>query len=66
MNRPIRSADLIGAVVTALRPNVRLATLEGDATFTFMRAEKVEMLLDTIEPCYFDACRANPPGADRS
>jgi class 3 adenylate cyclase len=48
-------ADLIGAVVTALRPNFRLAKLEGDAAFTFMTGEKVDgsMLLDTIERCYF-------------
>ncbi len=48
-------ADLIGAVVTALRPNFRLAKLEGDAAFTFMAAEKIDgsMLLDTIERCYF-------------
>jgi hypothetical protein len=48
-------ADLVGAVVTALRPNFRLAKLEGDAAFTFMSAEKVDgsMLLDTIERCYF-------------
>src|SRR5438477_8931788 len=48
-------ADLIGAVVTALRPNFRLAKLEGDAAFTFMLAETVDgsMLLDTIERCYF-------------
>jgi uncharacterized protein YndB with AHSA1/START domain len=48
-------ADLIGAVVSALRPNFRLAKLEGDAAFTFMTAEKVDgsMLLDTIERCYF-------------
>src|SRR4029077_13856612 len=48
-------ADLVGAVVTALRPNFRLAKLEGDAAFTFMTAEKVDgsMLLDTIERCYF-------------
>jgi len=48
-------ADLIGAVVTALRPSFRLAKLEGDAAFTFMTAEKVDgsMLLDTIERCYF-------------
>ena len=48
-------ADLIGAVVTALRPNFRLAKLEGDAAFTFTTAEKVDgsMLLDTIERCYF-------------
>ena len=48
-------ADLIGAVVTALRPNFRLAKLEGDAAFTFSTTEKVDgsMLLDTIERCYF-------------
>src|SRR5204862_4430929 len=48
-------ADLVGAVVTALRPNFRLAKLEGDAAFTFMTAEKIDgsMLLDTIERCYF-------------
>jgi hypothetical protein len=48
-------ADLIGAVVTALRPNFRLAKLEGDAAFTFMSGERIDgsMLLDTIERCYF-------------
>jgi len=48
-------ADLIGAVVTALRPNFRLAKLEGDAAFTFRIAEELDgsMLLDTIERCYF-------------
>ena len=48
-------ADLVGAVVTALRPNFRLAKLEGDAAFTFMSTEVVDgsMLLDTIERCYF-------------
>jgi uncharacterized protein YndB with AHSA1/START domain len=48
-------ADLVGAVVTALRPNFRLAKLEGDAAFTYMMAERVDgsMLLDTIERCYF-------------
>jgi uncharacterized protein YndB with AHSA1/START domain len=48
-------ADLIGAVVSALRPNFRLAKLEGDAAFTFMSAERIDgsMLLDTIERCYF-------------
>ncbi len=47
-------ADLVGAVVTALRPNFRLAKLEGDAAFTFMTADRVDgsMLLDTIERCY--------------
>jgi len=48
-------ADLVGAVVTALRPNFRLAKLEGDAAFTYMPAERIDgsMLLDTIERCYF-------------
>jgi hypothetical protein len=48
-------ADLIGAVVSALRPSFRLAKLEGDAAFTSMTAETVDgsMLLDTIERCYF-------------
>ncbi len=48
-------ADLIGAVVTALRPNFRLAKLEGDAAFTYAPGEQVDgsMLLDTIERCYF-------------
>ena len=48
-------ADLIGAVVTALRPNFRLAKLEGDAAFTYMTEETIDgsMLLDTIERCYF-------------
>ena len=48
-------ADLIGAVVTALRPNFRLAKLEGDAAFTFAMVERIDgsMLLDTIERCYF-------------
>ena len=48
-------ADLVGAVVTALRPNFRLAKLEGDAAFTYMSVEKVDgsMLFDTIERCYF-------------
>lgn len=48
-------ADLIGSVVTALKPNFRLAKLEGDAAFTFANVEHVDgsMLLDTIERCYF-------------
>jgi uncharacterized protein YndB with AHSA1/START domain len=48
-------ADLIGAVVTALRPTFRLAKLEGDAAFTSAPAEAVDgtILLDTIERCYF-------------
>ncbi len=48
-------ADLIGTVVTALRPGFRLAKLEGDAAFCFAPAEKIDgsMLLDTIERCYF-------------
>src|SRR2546429_9550950 len=48
-------ADLIGSVVTALRPTFRLAKLEGDAAFMFETVEAVDgsMLLDTIERCYF-------------
>ncbi len=48
-------ADLIGSVVTALRPNFRLAKLEGDAAFTFAIVDRIDgsMLLDTIERCYF-------------
>jgi len=48
-------ADLIGTVVTSLRPSFRLAKLEGDAAFCFAPATKVDgsMLLDTIERCYF-------------
>jgi uncharacterized protein YndB with AHSA1/START domain len=48
-------ADLIGTVVTSLRPNFRLAKLEGDAAFCFTPAEKIDgsVLLDTIEHCYF-------------
>jgi Protein of unknown function (DUF2652)/Polyketide cyclase / dehydrase and lipid transport len=48
-------ADLIGAVVSALRPNFRLAKLEGDAAFTYAVGETLDgsMLLDTIERCYF-------------
>jgi uncharacterized protein YndB with AHSA1/START domain len=48
-------ADLVGTVVTSLRPAFRLAKLEGDAAFTFAPAEKLDgsLLLDTIERCYF-------------
>jgi hypothetical protein len=48
-------ADLVGTVVTALRPSFRLAKLEGDAAFTYALAEKVDgtLLLDAIERCYF-------------
>ena len=48
-------ADLIGTVVTALRPNFKLAKLEGDAAFVYTPAEKIDgsLLLDTIERCYF-------------
>jgi hypothetical protein len=48
-------ADLVGTVVSALRPTFRLAKLEGDAAFTYAPAEKVDgsLLLDTIERCYF-------------
>jgi uncharacterized protein YndB with AHSA1/START domain len=47
-------ADLIGTVVTALRPTFRLAKLEGDAAFVFAPAGKLDgsLLLDTVERCY--------------
>ena len=48
-------ADLMGTIVSALRPAFRLAKLEGDAAFTYAVTEKVDgsLLLDTIERCYF-------------
>src|SRR4029078_10233841 len=48
-------ADLVGAVVTALRPDFRLAKLEGDAAFTYAAIAQIDgsTLLDTIERCYF-------------
>jgi hypothetical protein len=48
-------ADLMGAIVSALRPGFRLAKLEGDAAFAYAITEKVDgsLLLDTIERCYF-------------
>lgn len=47
-------ADLIGAVVSSLRPGFRLAKLEGDAAFTFRPVDRIDgsALLDTIEQCY--------------
>ena len=48
-------ADLMGAIVSALSPGLRLAKLEGDAVFTFAIADKLDgsLLLDAIEGCYF-------------
>jgi uncharacterized protein YndB with AHSA1/START domain len=48
-------ADLMGTIVSALRPSFRLTKLEGDAAFTFAITDKVDgsLLLDTIERCYF-------------
>ena len=48
-------ADLIGTVVTSLRPGFRLAKLEGDAAFVAAPGGKLDgsLLLDTIERCYF-------------
>ena len=48
-------ADLIGTVVTALRPTFRLAKLEGDAAFVYAPAGTLDgsLLLDSIERCYF-------------
>ncbi|HWI02176.1 MAG TPA: DUF2652 domain-containing protein, partial [Propionibacteriaceae bacterium] len=48
-------ADLMGTIVSSLRPGFRLAKLEGDAAFTFAITDKLDgsLLLDTIERCYF-------------
>jgi class 3 adenylate cyclase len=48
-------ADLMGAIVGALRPGFRLAKLEGDAAFMFTIGEELDgsLLLDAIERCYF-------------
>ena len=48
-------ADLMGTIVTALRPGFRLAKLEGDAAFTYAVTDRIDgsLLLDTIERCYF-------------
>ena len=58
-------ADLIGTVVTALRPTFRLAKLEGDAAFVFAPAAKLDgsLLLDTIERCFNLARVGRPAGA---
>jgi hypothetical protein len=48
-------ADLMGTIVSALRPAFRLAKLEGDAAFTYAVTDKLDgsLLLDMIERCYF-------------
>jgi hypothetical protein len=48
-------SDLLGVIVSALRPNFRLSRIEGDAAFMFATVEKIDgsMLLDTVERCYF-------------
>ena len=48
-------ADLVGTVVTSLRPTFRLAKLEGDAAFMSAPTEKLDgaLVLDLIERCYF-------------
>jgi hypothetical protein len=47
--------DLIQAVVGQLRPQFRLAKLEGDAAFVYSVAEQLDgqQLLDTLESAYF-------------
>jgi hypothetical protein len=47
--------DLMGTIVSALRPGFRLAKLEGDAAFMFAVTDSIDgsLLLDTIERCYF-------------
>jgi uncharacterized protein YndB with AHSA1/START domain len=48
-------ADLVGTVVTTLRPTFSLAKLEGDAAFMAAPEAEIDgsLLLDTIERCYF-------------
>jgi hypothetical protein len=48
-------ADLMGTIVTSLRPGFRLAKLEGDAAFMYAITDKLDgtLLLDAIERCYF-------------
>jgi uncharacterized protein YndB with AHSA1/START domain len=48
-------ADLTSAVVTSLRPTLRLAKLEGDAVFVYSLTDAVDgpALQDTIERSYF-------------
>jgi len=48
-------ADLVGVIVSALRPAFRLAKLEGDAAFVYVPATTVDGpgLRDVIEHCYF-------------
>lgn len=48
-------ADLVGTVVTSLRPTFELAKLEGDAAFMAAPAGQLDgsLLLDAIERCYF-------------
>jgi uncharacterized protein YndB with AHSA1/START domain len=48
-------ADLVGTVVSSMRPTFRLAKLEGDAAFMAAPIDQLDgsLLLDTIERCYF-------------
>ena len=48
-------ADLVGTVVTTLRPTFHLAKLEGDAAFMTAPEAEIDgsLLLDTVERCYF-------------
>ena len=47
--------DLIQTVVGKLRPQLRLAKLEGDAAFVYSISERIDgsQLLDTLEAAYF-------------
>jgi hypothetical protein len=48
-------ADLMDTVVSALRPPLRLAKLEGDAAFAYTPAGRLDgpTMLDLVEHCYF-------------
>ena len=48
-------ADLMSTVVGAFRPTFKLAKLEGDAAFVYVRTPTIDpaQLQDTVERCYF-------------
>lgn len=48
-------SDLLGAIVSSLRPGFRLSRIEGDAAFMYAPIEHIDgsTLLDAIERCYF-------------
>lgn len=59
--------DLVQTVVAKLRPQFRLAKLEGDAAFAYVITERIDgsQLLDTLEAAYF-AFRRRLEGISRA